>query len=111
MSLRRMSGPGSASNGSPPAVLLGKTLSELPAISEFLSMRAWANGDCRQLGTVTLYLDGCTWKAVWKDKDRGMVAFLTALTPEELLALSEAGLEAGTLDWRPDKPLPVSNRK
>jgi hypothetical protein len=82
----------------------GGWASAYPTVWEFLSLPCWADGSPRLPGTITLFTDSGAWKVTVKDKDGGLVAFLTAASPEGLLERLEAGLVNGTLDWRREKP-------
>jgi hypothetical protein len=71
-----------------------------PALYEFLSSCAWASGEPRAPGSLTLFTDGRAWKACLNDKAQSRVAFVTASDPEHLLHVAEEGLVQGLLDWR-----------
>lgn len=68
-------------------------------------MPSWEDGSFRATGKLTIYTEGVKWKAVVKDEDGDLVAFLTAQDPDMLLLSIEEGLVAASLDWRKNKPL------
>jgi len=71
-----------------------------PALAEFLSLSRWEDGEARETGSVTVFVDAGMWKACLSDKDGKRVAFLSARTPEGLFEALEEGLQADRLDWR-----------
>jgi hypothetical protein len=67
-------------------------------------LTAWEDGGPRKPGTVLLFAEEGRWKCCLLDKDAGTIAFLTAGTHAELLKTVEKQLEAGTVEWRKQKP-------
>jgi len=81
----------------------GKLLVGWPTILEFLCLRVWPDGSPRSVGKVALYTEENRWKAFVTDPNGPRVAFVTAETPDDLLALLDEGLATDQLDWRQDK--------
>lgn len=71
-----------------------------PALLEYLSVETWADGRARTTSTVLIFYDTGACKACLNDRDNGRVAFVSAGSPETVLAALERGLEDDTLDWR-----------
>lgn len=71
-----------------------------PTVLEFLSLSAWEDGTARLPGTITLLTDGTMIKAALNDRDAELSCFVSGRTLTELLTTVEAGLSAGSLDWR-----------
>lgn len=71
-----------------------------PCLFAFLVAETWETGEKRATGTLLVFVDDGKWKACLSDRDGGRVAFVSASTAKGLLDASEAGLDAGTLDWR-----------
>jgi len=74
------------------------------ALVEFLGVSRWPDGTPRVPGTATLFADDGSWKLCLSDKDSQRIAFVTAGSPTEALERAEAGLRAGSLDWRAQRP-------
>jgi len=78
----------------------GPVVRQFPAILEFLTATAWAPGEPRKPGTLTLFTDEGCWKGSLNDKDAERSAFVTGDSPEGVLASLERGLADDTLSWR-----------
>ena len=92
-------------------LLLDIDAENFPALAEFLTATRWDNGDVRAPGTLTVFTDGPVWKVCLSDKDAGVVAFVTAESPDGVLLAANKGLETGSLDWRSQKDRPRGNRR
>lgn len=75
-----------------------------PALTEFLTVSRWEDDSPRVPGSVTLFFDDHLWKLCLNDKDSGRISFVTADSPEGVLAAAERGLQASSLDWRAQRP-------
>lgn len=74
-----------------------------PRLWEFLVDSRWDDGKPRDVGSVTLFCEGGTWRACLNDKACNRVAFVSADDPPACLGSLEKGLAGGTLDWRPSR--------
>lgn len=92
-----------SSNGSPGKVSSGKLLTGWPALLEFLSMSVLPDGTRRALGKMSLWVEGNVWKARLNDTETAQVLFLSAMTPDDLLAALDVTLETGKGDWQHDQ--------
>lgn len=83
------------------AALAPKELAKYPLIVEFLGCAVWEeDGTERTTGTIQLFTDGGMWKAMLNDRAQSLVAFVTVLPGESLLAVLEKALAATGTDWR-----------
>lgn len=73
-----------------------------PGLFEFLA-RGKYKGKARKPGRLIMYAEPSRATLVVCDADGGQVAFYTAETFAEALEGVEKALQAGSLDWRPDK--------
>lgn len=78
----------------------GPVVRRFPALLEFLTATTWAPGEARKPGTLTLFTDEGMWKGSLNDKDAERSAFVTADSPEAVLASLERGLQEDSLSWR-----------
>lgn len=78
-------------------------LAAYPRLLERLTHDRWDDGSDRVTDTLFLFHDGCRWKVMLKDREAGCVAFVSSDVFQGLLDALEAGLAAGTLDWRADR--------
>lgn len=74
---------------------------DYPALYEYLTVTAWADGSQRATASLTLFQDEGRLKVCLHDRDVGRVAFVAAWTVEDLLRALEEGLLADSIDWRP----------
>lgn len=75
---------------------------DYPGLFEFLA-RGKYKGKARKPGRLIMYAEPSRATLVVCDADSGQVAFYTSDTFAEALAGVEKALQAGSLDWRPDK--------
>lgn len=75
---------------------------KFPTLFAFLTETAWEGGDSREPGSVLIFTQEGSWKAMIKDKDSGQIAFVTKGTHKTLLEALERGLAEDKLDWRED---------
>jgi len=73
-----------------------------PNLWEHLTALAYPDQTARVPSSVSVFLDAGCLKACLKDKDNGLVAFVTADSLTGLLEALEAGLAEESLDWRVD---------
>lgn len=74
--------------------------SDLPNLYVFLHDDTWDDGKVRITGSISIFKQKGALKAAVNDKDRGLVAFVTAPTFAELLTLIDMGICADNLDWK-----------
>jgi len=74
-----------------------------PTIMEWLTEEKYEDGKPRVTSSITLFAGEGLVKASFNDRDFNRVAFVTAKTFEELLAIIEAKLTESSLDWRPSQ--------
>jgi len=103
MALSRGSRP-TSSTGTSSTVQTGSFLTSWPATLEFLSMSTWGDGKPRELGKLSIFVDGPVWKCCLGDAANERYAFVSAPTPEDLLIVIEAALETDQADWRVSDP-------
>lgn len=75
---------------------------DYPGVSEILT-RVRFKGKPRKPGRLVMYAEPSRATLCLCDVDSQQVAFYTANTFTEALEGLERGLQAGSLDWRPDK--------
>lgn len=97
--------------GLPARVEGGVWEKKYPALVEFMSLQEWEPGQPRLTGTLNLFIEDGQWKACVSDRDQGLIAFVSAANPEELLVALEKGLQATTLDWRRKQPYGKGGKK
>lgn len=73
-----------------------------PGLFELLA-RGKYQGKSRKVGRLIMYAEPSRATLVLCDVDSGLVAFYASDTFAEALEGLEKGLQAGSLDWRPDK--------
>jgi len=78
----------------------GPVVRRFPALLEFLTATTWSPGEARKPGTLTIFTDDGQWKGSLNDKDADRSAFVTADSPEAVLAALERGLQEDSLSWR-----------
>lgn len=79
-----------------------KFADDYPALAEHLCLD-WLEGSARQPSTLTITTDGGRWRGSIRDRDNGLVAFLTADGFYDLLGALEHNLANDSLDWRADQ--------
>lgn len=96
---------GSTNNGAGKAIVASDSEFEKkhPTLWQFLTDSSWSNGEARETGSILIFLQEGMWKAMVKDKDSGMIAFVTKNTFKTLLEAIERGLVDEKLDWREDQ--------
>lgn len=67
---------------------------------EHLVEDRWDDGTVRETSTLLLFVEAGRWKGCLNDRALGRSCFLSADTPEGLLAAFEGGLADDGLDWR-----------
>lgn len=83
---------------------------DYPSITSFLRDCTWDDGTVRVPGSISLFCQMGTLKAAVSDKARSVIAFVSAPTWEELLALLEMGICNDSLDWKAPRAVPSGNR-
>jgi len=73
-----------------------------PAIWEYLTADRWEDGAVRQTSTLQLFGDRGSLKVALKDRENGVICFLSGRDPEEALEALEMALRNGTAEWRED---------
>lgn len=80
---------------------------EYPSITSFLSDGTYDGGQARRLGSITLFVMDGALKCAVNDKDRNVVAFVTAQSVTELLTLIEVGIGKDSLEWKAGSRMPA----
>jgi hypothetical protein len=73
---------------------------DYPAIFSFLHDTEYDDKSIRVTGSITLFSMAGVLKASVNDKDRRLVAFVTAPCWDELLFLVEKGISNDSFDWK-----------
>lgn len=79
-------------------------LAPFEALWEFLSHSVYEDGTPREVGGLSIFVQDGKVKAAVRDKTAGRVAFVSGPSFVLVLQSVEKGLQAGSLDWRVDKP-------
>lgn len=79
---------------------------DFPNIHAFLYDITYADKTPRATGTINLFTQFGALKAAVNDKDRQLVAFVTAPTWEELIVTIDMGIGDDSLDWKAMKGIP-----
>lgn len=80
----------------------GEFASRYPAIWEYLTLDRWEDGKPRQTSTLQLFGDRGALKAALKDREAGLICFVSGRTPYEALDVLEGALVGGTAEWKED---------
>jgi hypothetical protein len=84
--------------------------SDFPALYAFLFDAKYEDGSSRLQGTISIFVTGYALKIAVNDKDRNIVAFVTAGTWSEALTLVDDGIAADSLEWKAStKTIPGKN--
>jgi len=100
-------GNGSSTSSASPGQLLGP-FSELWA---FLTQNRWPDGKPRLTGRLSLSFSHGVLTLSAVDEESGQYATLSGATLDDLFLSFEAGLNDGTLPWRPSKYASKGSRK
>lgn len=73
-----------------------------PTLHDWLTLTG-VSGKDREVGTFTFFAQDGMFKMALNDKESGLVCFLSSKTVSGVLGVAEAGLKAGTLEWRETK--------
>lgn len=73
---------------------------EYPAIFAFLYDTKYEDGSQRAPGSISIFVNGYSLKFAVNDKDRGVVAFVTAPTWAEMMQIVDDGIRNDNLDWK-----------
>lgn len=73
---------------------------DFPSIYSFLMDTKYEDGQARVPGSMSIFTHAGALKAAVNDKDRGVVAFVSAPTWDELFAFLEAGICNDSLEWK-----------
>lgn len=114
VALQHLRKRGSAGDGGSSAVDMAtptKHWQAMPALWEFLTVTVWDDGEERRTGTLLLFTEEGRWKCCVNDRDAGLVTFVAAESPDQLLRSVDKGLVEDTLDWRKSQGAPTSRRK
>lgn len=96
------------------AVCAGETVlaREYPTLLDFLLMTSWPEeGGARKTGSILLFCQDGYVKCRLVDNDQDLVAFWSGSTVASLLRAVETDLEAGSGDWRAQKPFTGPKKK
>lgn len=74
-----------------------------PLLWEHMSAEQYDDGTARVTSTLFLFLEGCRWKCMFKDRQEGKIAFYTAHSLAELLDTIESHLRTDSVDWKHDR--------
>lgn len=114
MALQHLRKRGSEGDGGSGAVNMAtptKHWQSMPALWEFLTAVAWDDGEERRTGTLLLFTEEGRWKCCVNDRDAGLVTFVAAESPDQLLRSVDKGLVDDTLDWRKSQGAPSARRR
>jgi len=89
----------------------GKELASLPDLAQFLTAAQYEGGERRESPTITVWCQGGQWKASVKDRAEGLVMWLSAESPLELLQMLETFVLADEAPWRYDTPGPNQGKR
>lgn len=73
-----------------------------PQLAEFLTTASFDDGGKREAPTLTIWCGGGLWRATLKDRTEGLVMWLSAEQPLELLSLIEQYCLEEDGPWRVD---------
>lgn len=73
-----------------------------PILHDWMTLTGVSGAD-RDVGTLLLFAQDGKFKACLNDKERSLVAFVSAEGVEALLEACNTGLKNGQLDWREQK--------
>lgn len=68
-------------------------------------------GHARQTGTLLLFAEAGMLKACLKDRQEGLMCFITASTLAGILEIADEGLRTGGLDWRVQRDVKPGGRR
>jgi hypothetical protein len=92
--------------------VLGGTFEEsYPAIWEYLSLRQFDSGQERTTATLTVYVDLDALKLCLNDRQTQRMLWVSSNEYTAAMATLERHLEAGTGEWRPQRPSGKSGRR
>lgn len=75
-----------------------------PALTEFVTLDRWDDGNERQTGTVLVCFGDGRWRAWLNDRDGSRSAWVSADSLTGLLGALDLGLREGRLEWRGAPP-------
>jgi len=83
-----------------------------PHLAEFMTAATYDGGkERRESPTLTVWASAGTWRCSVKDRAEGLVLWLSAPTPLELLAMLEEFVLSEAAPWRHDDQLHERNGK
>jgi hypothetical protein len=71
-----------------------------PGIWEMMTADIFAGGEKRLTSTVTLFYEAGVVKVCLNDRENGLTAWSSGVTPSDALDALESGLQADSLAWR-----------
>jgi len=74
-----------------------------PALHEHLTLD-WCEGKRRTTSTLTVFVDAGRWKGSLRDRDNGLVLFVSADSFLGVLGSLERAVVSGDGDWRDERP-------
>lgn len=74
-----------------------------PALYEYMTAVTYPDGGQRKTSTLLLFWEDGIWKGCLKDRDAGRSLWVTAGSPQEVLADLEVTLQSDVAEWRKDK--------
>lgn len=83
----------------------------MPTLHAFLTQQRWPDGSERETGTLNVWYDGTSYRAMLRDRDQGLVLFITCPVLSKLLSVCDGAAAAKDADWRKDKQASPRGRK
>lgn len=106
MTVVKNRGPLVATTSSPAASGEDPWRVSFPGLLEMLTLPTMPDGRVREGSTLLVFAADGLFKGCLNDRDNGLVAWASAGTVQEVLEALERGLQADTLEWRAQKPIP-----
>jgi hypothetical protein len=100
MALPKRSAPLTNSGPPPEPWVDPEFKSTYPNLHSFMSDTCYAEGAVRLTGSMSLFVMTGALKCCVTDKDRNVIAFVTAPTLDELLQLVDDGICNDSLEWK-----------
>lgn len=72
----------------------------IPAISEYLVLDHYDNGESRISATLLLFVQDSRWMVCLNDRERSRSAWASGATPMDALVALDQALQTGSASWR-----------
>ena len=107
MALQRRAIPPGGNTPKPPPWDDSSFFEDYPAITSFIRDEKYADGSLRRPGALSWFVMDGALKIAVNDKDRNVVAFVTAQSVTEILTLVEEGIANDSLEWKAGSKMPT----